>query len=226
MLMIVRLYPKTDLSRVWNYIENEIKNDTSKPFTPLYASQSEGMMNVGVIIDVDNPDNIASFLTEDIVKCDEIHHTKTVPLMKPVFFRIPKKKPEIIQRYLVRIYAHPLYYKKVYNHLINYKYPFNIFPIYVSYSLGGEDIILSIAADSNETVKKFLREQIRTLDGVEQSTFYPVFRAKRFAPLKKLIEEQEKHLIKDKKDESDLGFDWVEDFEKYAMLTGAFSRDI
>ena len=67
MLMIVRLYPKTDLSRVWNYIENEIKDDPSKPFTPLYASQSEGMMNVGVIIDVDNPDNIASFITEDIV---------------------------------------------------------------------------------------------------------------------------------------------------------------
>jgi hypothetical protein len=27
-------------------------------------------------------------------------------------------------------------------------------------------------------------------------------------------------------DEADLEFDWVEDFEKYAMLTGAFSRDI
>ena len=146
--------------------------------------------------------------------------------MKPVFFRIPKKKPEIIQRYLIRIYAHPLYYKKVYNHLISYKYPFNIFPIYVSYSLGSEDIILNIAADSNETVKKFLREQVRTLDGVEQSTFYPVYKAKRFAPLKKLIKEQEKHLIKGQKDESDLGFDWVEDFKKYAMLTGAFSRDI
>ena len=50
--------------------------------------------------------------------------------------------------------------------------------------------------------------------------------AKKFATLKKLIKEQEKHLIKDKKYESDLGFDWVEDFEKYAMLTGAFSRDI
>lgn len=229
MLMIVRLYPKTDLSRVWNYIENEIKDDPSKPFTPLYASQSEGMMNVGVIFDVDEPDNIASFLTEDIVKCNEIHHTKTVPLMKPVFFRIPKKKPEVIQRYLIRIFAHPLYYKKVYNHLINHKYPFNIFPIYVSYSLGGEDIIMSVAADSNETVKKFIREQIRKLDGVDQSNFYPVFRAKRFAPLKKIIEEQEKLLadgIKKQDGESDLEFDWVEDFEKYAMLTGAFSRDI
>ena len=38
MLMIVRLYPKTDLSRVWNYVENEIKDDPSKPITPLYAT--------------------------------------------------------------------------------------------------------------------------------------------------------------------------------------------
>ena len=87
MLIIVRLYPKTDLSRVWTYVENEIKEDASKPYTPLYASQSEGMMNVGVIIDVNEPNDITSFLTEDIVKCDQIHYTKTVPLLKPVFFR-------------------------------------------------------------------------------------------------------------------------------------------
>ena len=229
MLMIVRLYPKTDLSRVWNYIEKEIKEDPTKPYTALYASQSEGMMNVGIILDVNKPNDIASFLTDDIVKCDEIHHTKTVPLLKPVFFRIPKRKPEIIQRYLIRIFAHPLYYKKVYNHLLKYKYPFNLFPIYVSYSLGGEDIIMNLAADSKETVKKFLREQIRTLDGVDQSNYYQVFRAKRFTPLKKLINEQEKLLLKgDKKsiEDADLEFDWVEDFEKYAMITGAFSRDI
>jgi len=157
MLMIVRLYPKTDLSRVWNYIENEIKEDPSKPYTPLYASQSEGMMNVGVIIDVKKPNDIASFLTEDIVKCDEIHYTKTVPLLKPVFFRIPKKKPETIQRYVIRIYAHPKNYKKIYDYLIDRNYPFNLFPIYISYSLGDEDIIMSIAADSENTVKRRIR---------------------------------------------------------------------
>ena len=88
---------------------------------------------------------------------------------------------------------------------------------------------MSLAADSKETVKKFLREQIRTLDGVDQSNYYPVFRAKRFAPLKKLVDEQEKLLAKGtakSKDEADLEFDWVEEFEKYAMLTGAFSRDL
>jgi len=229
MLMIVRLYPKTDVSRVWNYVENEIKDENDEQITPLYATQSEGMMNVGIIFDVKEPDSLSKFITEEIVKCDEVHHTKTVSLMKPVFFPIPKKKPENIQRYVIRIYAHPREYKKIYDHLVDHKYPFNLFPIYVSYSLGDEDIIMSLAADSEQTVNKFLKEHIRMLDGVDQSSYYPVHRAKRFAPLAKLIEEQKEYLdkkaLKKSKDEYDLDFDWVENFENYAKLTGAFPGD-
>ena len=228
MLMIVRLFPKTDLSRVWNYIEEHIKEE-HKDLIPLYATQSEGMMNVGVIFDVKEVDSLADFITEDIVKCDEIHHTKTISLMKPIFFPIPKKKPENIKRYLVRIYAHPKHYKKVYEYLRNFKYPFNLFPIYISYSLGDEDILMNVAADDKETVNKFVKDHIRNLDGVNQCSFYPVFRAKRFAPLQKIIEEQKKHLDekawKMKKDEFDLDFDWVENFEVYAQITGAFPGD-
>ena len=226
--MIVRLYPKTDISRVWHYVENELKDFESENVIPLYATQSEGMMNVGLIFDVKEADNLSEFITEEIVKCDEVHHTKTISLMKPVFFPIPKKKPENIQRYLVRIYAHPKYYKRVYEYLVNYNYPFNLFPIYVSYSLGDEDIIMNVAADSKETVNHFVKENIRTLDGVDQSSFYPVFRAKRFAPLEKLIEEQKKHLAKTAKipeTETDEHFDWIENFEEYAKLTGAFPGD-
>jgi len=229
MLMIVRLYPKTNLLRIWNYVENEIKDEHSEEITPLYATLSEGMMNVAVIFNVKKPDSLSEFITEEIVKCDEVHHTKTISLMKPVFFPIPKKKPENIQRYLIRIYAHPREYKKVYEHLIDHKYPFNLFPIYVSYSLGDEDIIMSIAADSKETVNKFVKEHIRMMDGVDQSSYYPVHNAKRFAPLAKLIEEQKEHLDKKAwkkpKSEFDLDFDWVESFEHYAKLTGAFPGD-
>ena len=230
MLMIVRLYPKTDLSKIWNYIETELNDYNSEHIAPLYATQSEGMMNVGLIFDVKEPDNLSEFITEEVIKCDEIHHTKTVSLMKPVFFPIPKKKPENIQRYIIRIYAHPRNYKRIYDYLVGYNYPFNLFPIYISYSLGDEDIIMSIAADHRETVNRFLKEHIRALDGVEQSSFYPVHRAKRFAPLEKLIEEQKKYFdektLKKSKDEFDLDFDWVENFEEYARLTGAFPGDI
>jgi DNA-binding Lrp family transcriptional regulator len=150
--------------------------------------------------------------------------------MKPVFFPIPKKKPENVQRFIIRIYTHPRNYRGIYNYLTDYKYPFNIFPIYVSYSLGDEDIVMNIAADSRQTVNNFLREKIRTMDGVDSASFYPVVKAKRFAPLEKLIEEQKKYLTKKGKGfsekDTDRKFDWVEDFEEYALLTGAFPGDL
>ena len=230
MMMIVRLFPKTDLNKVWHYVENVIGKETSDVVTPLYSAQLEGMMSVGVIFDVKDPDNISHFLTETLSDFDECHHTRTISLMKPVFFPIPKKKPENIQRFVVRIYTHPRNYKRIYKYLTEYKYPFNLFPIYVSYSLGDEDIVMNIAADSAETVNNFLKEKIRTMDGVDSSAFYPVVKAKRFAPLEKLIETQKQHLLDKAKElpdgETDKDFDFVEDFKEYAMLTGAFTRDL
>lgn len=231
MMIIVRLSPKSDLNKIWNYVENNmIKEDATKYVTPLYATQAEGMMSVGVIFDVKDPENIAYFLTENLTKCEECHHTKTISLMKPVFFPIPKNRPKNIYRYIIRIYTHPRYYKSIYNFLVGYNYPFNLFPIYISYSLGDEDIMMNVAADSPETVNKFVREKIRNLEGADSVLFYLVVKAKRFAPLEKLIEEQQKHLTekakKIPKDETDKSFDWVEDFEQYALLTGALPGDL
>ena len=230
MLIIVRLYPKVDITGLWHYVEHDIKDNASKSMIPLYATQTEGMMDVGIIFDVTDPDDIAHFLTEEIIKCPEVHHTKTITLMKPVFFPIPKKKPKNTQRYLIRIYMHPRYYKQVYEYLVTYQYPYGLFPIYISYSLGDEDIIMSIGADSKQTAVTFVREHIRMLDGVDQSALYPVFRAKRFAPLEKLLEHQKKYFVKGGKKipakDVDLEFDWIEDFEQYAMLTGALPGDL
>lgn len=229
-MIIVRMFPKTNLDRVWHYVENVIAKETSDVVTPLYSAQLEGMMSVGVIFNVKDPDNIAHFLTETLSDFDECHHTRTISLMKPVFFPIPKKKPDTIQRFVIRIYTHPKNYKKIYNYLLNYKYPFNMFPIYVSYSLGDEDLVMNVAADSKETVSNFLKEKIRTMDGVDSSAFYPVVKAKRFAPLAELIKIQHEHLAEQAKNmpesEMDESFDFVEDFEEFAMLTGAFPRDL
>lgn len=228
MLMIIRLYPKTDLNKIWEYIENEMSDKGKYSITPLYATMTEGMMDVGLIFDVNEPNELSEFLTEEIGKCDEVYNTKTITLMKPIFFPIPKRKPESIYRYLIRIYAHPRYYKKIYDYLLDFNYPFNLFPIYISYSLGEEDIIMNIGADSPETVKKFVREHIRSQEGVEQCSIHAVYKSKRFVSLDKLIEKQKKYLDERKMkrmEEVDLKFDWIENFEEYAKLTGAFPED-
>jgi hypothetical protein len=230
MMIIVRLSPKSDLNKIWDYVEHHIsREETTKYVTPLYATQAEGMMSVGVIFDVKDTENITHFLTEHLAKCEECHHSKTISLLKPVFFPIPKNKPKTIYRYIIRIYTHPRYYKSIYYYLTHYSYSSTLFPIYISYSLGDEDIMMNIAADSPNTVNAFVREKIRNLEGADAVFYHPVVKTKRFASLEKLIEEQQKHLDERGKNipkgKIDKSFDWVEDFEEFALLTGAFPRD-
>jgi hypothetical protein len=228
MMLIVRLFPKTDINKIWAYIENDmVSTIKSERVRPLYATQSEGMMNVGVILDVDDPDDVADFLTDTVSKYDEIQYTKTISLMKTVFFPIPKEKPANLQRYVIRIFTHARHYKDIYNHLTNFDYSSNLFPIYITYSLGEEDIIVNLGADSRETVNKFVKENLRQLDGLDSVRVFPVLKAKRFASLEELLEKQREHLYDKAKDiEQDESFDWVEDFEQYALITGAFPKDI
>ncbi|MBN1280871.1 MAG: hypothetical protein JXA00_04400 [Candidatus Thermoplasmatota archaeon] len=231
MMVIVRLTPRSNLEKIWEYVESTLtREETTRYVTPLYATQAEGMMSVAVVFDVKDPDQIAHFLVDSVANCEACHHTSTVTLMKPVFFPIPKNRPSTIYRYIVRIYTHPRNYKTIYDYLVDFHYPFNLFPIYISYSLGDEDIVMNIASDSPETVNTFVREHIRNLDGADTVVLYPVVKAKRFAPLEKLIEEQQRHLAepakKLPKTEIDTTFDWIEDFEEYAMLTGAFPADL
>lgn len=228
MMLIVRLYPKQSIQRVWDYVEENISEDTKGIVTPLYASQTEGKMEVSVIVDAEKPDDIISLLTENIANCEDIHHTKTVPLIKPVFFPVPRKKPSTLYRYTLHIYAHPFYYKELYNYLIQFNYPKNLIPIYGSYSLGEEDIIMVMMADSHEVLDQFVRKKIRTMDGVEAAVFHPVVKTKRFASLSKLKEYGKKHFTQKGKEIPDKDIDWEYDwtFEEYARITGAFSRDI
>jgi hypothetical protein len=229
-MLIVRLFPKMEISKVWDYVESDlIKKAESDGVTPLYATQTEGMMSVGVIFDVTDPDNIADFLTENLAHYDEIHHSKTISFMKTVFFPIPKEKPMQPKRYIIRIYTHARFYKSIYQHLKTFKYQYNkLFPIYLTYSLGEEDIILNVGADSFDTVNDFVKKHIRNLDGALSVSFYPVVRAKRFASLEKLIEFQQKLMTESTlaPEERDSQFDYVEDFEYHCLLTGAFRRDL
>lgn len=147
--------------------------------------------------------------------------------MKTVFFPIPKEKPENLQRYVIRIFTHARHYKDIYNHLTNFDYPSNLFPIYITYSLGEEDIIVNLGADSRETVNKFVKENLRQLDGLDSVRVFPVLKAKRFATLEQLLKTQKELLTEKGKDQiQDESFDWVEDFEQFALMTGAFQRDL
>jgi DNA-binding Lrp family transcriptional regulator len=181
MLLIVRLIVKGDPTNVWNYLVKNLKGKETKKVKPLYISQLRGKNYIGVIFDIEKIDYIVKFLVQQIGACEGIVDTQTLTLMKPVFLPIPKERPECLNRYTVHLKVEPRSYHDVYNELLDYKYKNDVFPTYITYSLGDFDIMISMLAEGIDKVKSFADDTLSNIDGVTEFEIYPIERAEHLA---------------------------------------------
>jgi hypothetical protein len=181
MMLIVRLIIKGDPTNVWNYLMKNLKGKETKKVRPLYLSQLRGKNYIGVIFDVEKIDYIVKFLVQQIGACKGIVDTQTLTLMKPVFLPIPKERPDCLNRYTIHLKVEPRSYHEVYNALLDHKYKNDMFPTYVTYSLGDFDIMISMLSEGIDKVKTFADDTLSNIDGVTEFDIFPIERAEHLA---------------------------------------------
>jgi DNA-binding Lrp family transcriptional regulator len=167
MLMVLKIYPKGDQTKVWDYVLKNFDKSEMKDVTPIQMTEHIGDNVVGVLFNVENLDEIVNFLTYRIGVCEEIVDTQSLIFMKPVFLPLPKDRTTRLRRFTIPLQVQPKYYDQVYNKLIDFKYPQDIFPIYITYTLGDSDILISMVAKDIETVHNFISHTISPLEGVD-----------------------------------------------------------
>ena len=167
MLMVLKLYPKGDQNKVWDYIIKNFDGSWSETVKPIQITQHIGDNILGILFNVENLDDMVEFLTNQIGEYHEIIDTNTLIFMKPVFLPLPKDRTKRLRRFTIPLRVHPKNYDHVYNKLIDYQYPTNIFPIYITYTLGDSDILISMVAESIEPLHDFVSHQISPMDGVD-----------------------------------------------------------
>jgi hypothetical protein len=166
MLMLLKVYPKTNQQKVWDYVMENFTEPVSDNIVPIQMSQHIGDNVVGILFNVDNIDNMVDFLIEKIGTCEEIQDTQSTIFMKPVFLPLPKDRTKRLRRFTIPFKVKSQNYDEIYNRLIEYKYPKNLFPIYISYILGDCDILASIIGTDIETVHDFLAKEICPMGGI------------------------------------------------------------
>ncbi len=179
MLMVLKLYPKGNQDKVWDYVLNNFDRTVLKTVTPIQMTEHIGDNVVGILFNVENLDDMVNFLTYRIGECDEIVDTKTMIFMKPVFLPLPKDRTKRLRRFTIPLQVQPKYYDNVYEELIDYKYQHDIFPIYITYILGDCDILISMIAKDIESVHSFVSHRISSLDGVDSYMITEFGRSKR-----------------------------------------------
>ncbi len=179
MLMVLKLYPKGDQNKVWDYVFKNFDKTVEKTVIPIQMTEHVGDNVVGILFNVINIDDMVNFLTYRIGECEEIIDTKTMIFMKPVFLPLPKDRTIRLRRFTVPLIVQPRYFNTVYKKLIDYKYPDNIFPIYITYTLGESDILISMVAEDIETIHNFVSHTISPMDGVDSYMITEFGRSKR-----------------------------------------------
>ncbi len=179
MLMVLKLYPKGNQESVWDYVLNNFDPSWSDLVVPIQMSQHIGDNVVGILFNVLELDHMVNFLTYKIGECEEIIDTKTMIFMKPVFLPLPKDRTKRLRRFTIPLQVQPKFYDDVYEELIDYKYSNEVFPIYITYTLGESDILISMVGKDIESVHEFVSNNISTLDGVDSYQVIEFGRSKR-----------------------------------------------
>jgi len=221
MMILLRIFPKQDLSDSWSRALANSEKISNKDCTPLYASQQEEKDFMSIMYDVKDIDSFADVLVTSIPSAVNSKKTRTITLLKPVFFPAPKDRPEQLERYQVAIRAASDELNNVFNHTVHLAYPVDLFPTYVAFSFGEDDILMSMLSVSRDRVRAFVKEKIESQEGVLGVEIARIDMSKRLAPLEMWRRYREdKYLFKP----SDRFEEY--DFTEQALISGAFAKEL
>jgi len=221
MMLIVRVFPKEKLKDSWDRAVNSLEKMSNENCTPLYISQQEEKDFMSIIFDVKDTDAFTDVLVRNIPSGANSEKTRTIILLKPVFFPAPKDRPEHLERYQVALRVASDELNNVFNHTVHLDYPVDLFPTYAAYSFGEDDILMSMLSKSREELTAFVKKKIESQKGVLSVDIARIDMSKRLAPLEMWRRyREEKYLFKP----SD-GFEEY-DFTEQALLSGAFAKDL
>jgi len=220
MMLIVRLFPRDDLGDSWDRVLNNVEKISSKDCTPLYLSQQEEKDFMSIIYDVRDIDAFADVLVKQIPSTANSEKTRTITLLKPVFFPAPRDRPRLLERYQVAIRATSEDVQNVFNHTVHLDYPEDLFPTYAAYSFGEDDILLSILSVSRDKIRAFVREKIESQKGVLGVDVARISMSKRIAPTEMWKNYRKSRYLFEPSE----GYEEC-DFTELAFLEGAFVKE-
>jgi len=182
MMIVVRIFPKGELEESWNKVLNNLEKMSNKYCTPLFLSQREEENRMSLVYDVKEVNALSDILVKNIPSLLQPEKTRTVTLLKPVFFPAPRDRPANLERFQVALRVRSEELESIFNFLLHLDYPKDAFATYAAYSLGEVDILVSMCSTSMDRLSRFVKEKLEPQKGVVSVEVGRISRSKRVAP--------------------------------------------
>ena len=179
-MVMVRLFPKSGLTKLWTILEQNRQHLESEGVQPISASRFEGLGYINILVEAESLKAIHDFLIVNVNKMLPLRKTQILPLMSPMIFPVQEGVHYTLERYFAQIDIAPECYKTVYDKLANTKFDKDTYANWLSYSFGKEDILLSVFSADRESTIELLRGEIGDIPGVR---YIEAHRAIKFMPM-------------------------------------------
>ncbi|HYB06541.1 MAG TPA: hypothetical protein VEB87_00120 [Nitrososphaerales archaeon] len=174
-----------------------------------------------LIYDVNDADRFADIVVKSIQSLLHPEKTRTITLLKPVFFPAPKDRPKDLERYQVAVRGMCGELENIFNHILHLDYPGDAFPTYAAYSFGEDDILTSMLSTSRDRLGQFLKANLESQRGVISLDISHISRSKRVAPTEMWKRYREsRYLFKPTAEQEEY------DFLEREVLHGAREREV
>ena len=220
-MILLRVFPTGQLNQAWNDVLRNVEGLSNELSTPLYLSQQEEKNFLTIIYDVQDADRFGDILVNGIPSMLKPEKTRTITLLKPVFFPAPKERPANLERYQVALRTSTNELENVFRHLLYLNYPKDVFPTYVAYSFGEDDILISMLSIGRHRIEEFIAQNVRSEPGVAHVEVTRINMSKRLAPPGMWKDYREsRFLFKPTNHYEEY------DFTELAALSGAFVHEV
>lgn len=229
MIVIMRAFAKEEPTELWDSIKEHICKYENADFIPLYASQQDMNDYVSLVAEIRNFETINQLFFQGLPGVIKVRKWRTYPLLKPTYFLLPNDAPEHLERYLISLRVEPALYEDVYKRLISMEYPENVFLSYISYSLGYDDILVSLLAENSNDVERFGEHCMENVQGIISYNSSSLLRTLRLTSKKVWISHRNKHLSSYDRahlNEYKKAWDWTGWGDNLEEQDGPYLRDL
>lgn len=156
------------IDHVWDYVAENHKKWHSKQVTPLYMTRRYLQEDTSLIVDAENPDALADFLTDNIATIENVRGIWVINMAKMRFFKTPQEHYRDLSRFTVTIDVMPSRMNRVFESISSLRPGRDVIVNYVAHTFQSPtaSIMASVLARSINHMNAFVNEYIKPLEGV------------------------------------------------------------
>lgn len=156
----------------------ELKN--SKHFAKiqvLYLTKCYTHSDISFMVDVKDPEMLPSFITNVLLPLEGVWDIQIIPLLNPNFFEIPERfRTKDFNHFTVTLDVKPRRTEEVFKHIREIAATDDIAITFLAYTFSSyeSDIIFTLLSPDVAHAGKFIKEKVRTVDGVIDSLLWEI----------------------------------------------------